>query len=158
MTCYLVTPMHFLKQCRLISKGDMQHSSGCRSAQYINSLFENYIIKITATYPRGQWVEPMNCNWTPWNTEVTNTRVSIHQAKRRLIARSREFSKPWGMSLVLYHCSEIWQASRQHYCRSACQISERWYDFDTHSRGFEVSEILRENVLSISEEIPWCQV
>ena len=44
---------------------------------------------------------------------------------RHLIFRSREVSKLRDLYLELSDRSEIWQAPRQHCCRSACQISKR---------------------------------
>ena len=43
---------------------------------------------------------------------------------RRLILRSLEASKPQDLYLELSCRFEIWQAPRQHRCRSACQISK----------------------------------
>ena len=41
-------------------------------------------------------------------------------------ARSREVSKPRDSGFDFSNCSEIWQASRQHRCRDASQIRERY--------------------------------
>ena len=38
--------------------------------------------------------------------------------------------------------SEIWQASRQHCCRGACQISKRYDNSNYQSRDFEISRDL----------------
>ena len=62
--------------------------------------------------------------------------------KRRLTVRSSEVSKPRDLYFKLSYRFEIWQAHRQHCCRSACQISER-SDFSKYkSRGFETSRDL----------------
>ena len=57
--------------------------------------------------------------------------------KRRLFVRSREVSKPRDRYFKLSYCFEIWQAHRQHCCRSACHISERSDKSKYKSRGFE---------------------
>ena len=54
-----------------------------------------------------------------------------------LIVRSREVSKPRDLYSKLFDRSEIWQARRQHRCRSACQISKRRDDLNCQSHGFE---------------------
>ena len=45
--------------------------------------------------------------------------------ERRLFVRSPKVSKPRDWYFKLSYRFEIWQAPRQHCCRSACQISER---------------------------------
>ena len=49
-------------------------------------------------------------------------------------------SRDW--HFVLYHRFEIWQAHRQHCCRSACQISDRSDTSKYKSCGFETSRDL----------------
>ena len=56
--------------------------------------------------------------------------------KRRLFVRSRKVSKPRDWYFELSYRFEIWQAHRQHCCRSACQISERSDNSKYKSRGF----------------------
>ena len=57
-----------------------------------------------------------------------------HKTSYRKISQSLEDAK---LVIRVPHCSEIWQATRQHCCRGACQIS-KWYEhFNTRSRGFE---------------------
>ena len=65
--------------------------------------------------------------------------------KRRLFVRSRKVSKPRDRYFKLSYRFAIWQAHRQHCCRSACQISERSDNSKYKSRGFE---ILRKDVFS----------
>ena len=60
--------------------------------------------------------------------------------KRRLIVRSREFSKPWDLYLELSDGSEIWQALRQLCYWCACHISKRYDNLKYQSRGFETSQ------------------
>ena len=57
--------------------------------------------------------------------------------KKRLFVRSRKVSKPRDWYFKLSYRFEIWQAHRQHCCRSACQISERSDNSKYKSRGFE---------------------
>ena len=59
-----------------------------------------------------------------------------------LTARSREVSNPQDSGLDFSNRSEIWQASRQRCCRGACQISERYDNYNIQSRGFETSQDL----------------
>ena len=56
--------------------------------------------------------------------------------------RSRKVSKPRDWYFKLSHRFEIWQAHRQHCCRSACQISERSDNSKYKSRGVETSRDL----------------
>ena len=67
--------------------------------------------------------------------------------KRRLFVRSRKVSKPRDWYFELSYRFEIWQAHRQHCCRSACQIS-KWSDNSKYkSRGFETWRDLTERRL-----------
>ena len=66
--------------------------------------------------------------------------------KRRLFVRSRKVSRPRDWYFKLYHF-EMWQAHRQHCCRSACQIS-KWSDNSKYkSCGFETWRDLTERRL-----------
>ena len=71
--------------------------------------------------------------------EFNHIRALFQYPIRRLIARSREVSKPLDLYLELYDRSDIWQAHWQHCCRCACQISKRCNDWNYQSRGFETS-------------------
>ena len=64
--------------------------------------------------------------------------------KRRLFLRSRKVSKPRDWYFKWSYRFEMWQAHRQHCCRSACQISERSDNSNYKSRGFETSRDLTE--------------
>ena len=64
--------------------------------------------------------------WTPFQYPI-----------RRLIVKSRKVSKPRDRDLKTSYRFEILQAHRQHCCRCACQISERWDNFKYKSRGFK---------------------
>ena len=61
---------------------------------------------------------------------------------RRLIARSRELSRPWDLYLKLSDRSEIWQTNLQQCCRLAFQISKRCDNLNYQSRRFETSRDL----------------
>ena len=67
--------------------------------------------------------------------------------KRRLFVRTRKVSKPRDWYFKLSYRFEIWQAHRQHCCRSACQISERSDNSKYKSRGFETLRDLTERRL-----------
>ena len=67
--------------------------------------------------------------------------------KRRLFVRSRKVAKPRDWYFELSYRFEIWQAHRQHCCRSACQISERSDNSKYKSRGFETLRDLTERRL-----------
>ena len=64
--------------------------------------------------------------------------------KRRLSVRSRKVSKPRDWYFKLSYRFQIWQAHRQHCCRSACQIPERSDNYKYKSRGFETLRDLTE--------------
>ena len=72
------------------------------------------------------------------------TRAPSQYPKRRLFVRSRKVSKPRDWYFKLSYRFEIWQAHRQHCCRSACQISERSDNSKYKSRGFETLRDLTE--------------
>ena len=63
---------------------------------------------------------------------ATSVRISIQNP-----AISHEMSE--AQDRFLYKDSEIWQTPRQHRCRDACQISDQYDDFNTSSRGSEIS-------------------
>ena len=63
----------------------------------------------------------------------------IHSGDGRLPVKSREVSKPGDSAVDFSNRSEIWQAPRRQRCRDACQISERYYHYNTQSRGFGTS-------------------
>ena len=92
----------------------------------------------------------------PWDIGHTNYEqtVMLHKIwapsqypKRRLFVRSRKVSKPRDWYFKLSYRFEIWQAHRQHCCRSACQISERSDKSKYKSRGFETLRDLTERRL-----------
>ena len=74
-------------------------------------------------------------------------RAPSQYPKRRLFVRSRKVSKPRDRYFKLSYRFEIWQAHRQHCCRSACQISERSDNSKYKSRGFETLRDLTERRL-----------
>ena len=80
------------------------------------------------------------------NVYIIN-RTPSQYPKRRLFVRSRKVSKPRDWYFKLPYRFEIWQAHRQHCCRSACQISERSGNFKYKSRGFETLRDLTERRL-----------
>ena len=64
-------------------------------------------------------------------------RAPSQYPKRALFVRSRKVSKPRDWYFKLSYRFEIWQAHRQHCCRSACEISEGSDNSKYKSRGFE---------------------
>ena len=80
--------------------------------------------------------------------EFTETIWSPSQyTKRPLFVRSRKVSKPRDAYFELSYRLEIWQAHRQHCCRSVSQISERSDNSKYKSRGFETLRDLTERRL-----------
>ena len=79
--------------------------------------------------------------------EVTVARPFPLRTPRRLFVRSRKVSKPRDWYFKLSYRFEIWQAHRQHCCRSACQVSERSDNSKYKSRGFETLRDLTERRL-----------
>ena len=67
--------------------------------------------------------------------------------EKDLFVRSRKVSKPRDWYSKLSYRFEIWQAHRQHCCRSACQVSERSDNSKYKSRGFETLRDLTERRL-----------
>ena len=69
----------------------------------------------------------------------TNTFIhlvgSIHLAVWRLTIKSHGISRPQDMGSLSSDRSDIWQASRQHRYRDACQIPRRYDNFTNKSRG-----------------------
>ena len=72
------------------------------------------------------------------------TRAPSQYPKRRIFVRSRKVSKPRDWYFKLSYRFEIWQAHRQHCCRSSCQIAERSDNSKYKSRGFEILQDLTE--------------
>ena len=71
--------------------------------------------------------------------EVLKPEFCVLNCLRHLVERSCEVLKPWVLYFKLSDHFEIWQAPRQHCCRSACQITERYINSNYQSRGFETS-------------------
>ena len=78
------------------------------------------------------------------NKKYDGFRAPSQYPKRRLFVRSRKVSKPRDWYFKLSYRFEIWQAHRQHCCRSACQISERSDNSKYKSRDFETLRDLTE--------------
>ena len=74
-----------------------------------------------------------------WKLLVIKLRALYQYPIIRLVVWSREVSKPRDLRLILSDRSDIWQAPRQHCCRSTCQISKRCDNLNYQSRGFETS-------------------
>ena len=68
------------------------------------------------------------------------SRAFMHWEDIRLIARSREYSKPRDSSLDFFNRSEIWEAPQQQWSRTTCPISERYDNYNIQSHGFETSD------------------
>ena len=92
--------------------------------------------KVSALSPWHIYLQEIITNWAP-----------SQYPKRRLFVRSRKVSKPRDWYFKLSYRFEIWQAHRQHCCRSACQISERSGNSKYKSRGFETLRDLTERRL-----------
>ena len=75
--------------------------------------------------------------WASGDLSSVGSWAPSQYPKRRLFVRSRKVSKPRDWYFKLSYRFEIWQAHRQHCCRSACQISERSDNSKYKSRGFE---------------------
>ena len=63
MACCLTAPSHYLNQCWLLISDVSWHSSEnnvtvSSQAIILHNNFENDVLKIPATSPRGQWVKP----------------------------------------------------------------------------------------------------
>ena len=118
--------------------------------QYWFRIFLPVIFKCTISVPCLS--NPLENKFTRWlahspllfacQNSTDRNWASIHQAVRRLTARSREVSKPRDSGLNFSNRSEIWQVPRQRYCRGACQISERYDHCNIRSCGFETSRDL----------------
>ena len=73
--------------------------------------------------------------------------ASVHQAIRRLTAKSHEIWK--AQDLMLELSCRVWQVSRQHCWRGACQISEPLAKSKPESRGFETLRDLTVRRLTV---------
>ena len=73
---------------------------------------------------------------------VATGRLSGPLFTKRTDVLRQDLAKSWDSGLNLSHCSEIWLAPRQHRCRDACQILERYDHYNNQSRGFETSRDL----------------
>ena len=77
---------------------------------------------------------------TSWSSGLQNP-LEIRYRIRHLIVRSRKVSKARDRWWHFSNCSVIWQASRQHCCRGAGQISKQYVHFNTQSYAFETISI-----------------
>ena len=80
----------------------------------------------------------MKATYTLWTLfhDLILSRAFIHWADARL-TESRKVSKPRDSSLDFSNRFEIWQAPRQQRCRDACQILQRYDDYNIQYRSFE---------------------
>ena len=92
------------------------------------------------------------------NNMFMSTWAPFQYAKRRLIARSREVSKPRDLCLELSDCYEIWQAPLQHCCRCAVKFQSDTNILNTLYRALETLRDLTISVLSDIETGPWSSV
>ena len=104
MACCLTAPRHYLNQCWL----RIRCSVVSASVQFHNSLFGNIssrrlYFKITATFPRGQWVEHRNTNYR--NMRLVNVAIGR--------IRNVSGSKNWG-NIFSFFCSFL-AATKQLY-------------------------------------------
>ena len=116
---------------------------GCRVASPASSV--GYSELIGDSKKRVAAYRQPDPTYAPFQYILWDT-VSIYP-KRRLFVRSRKVSKPRDWYFKLSYRFEIWQALRQHYCRSAWQISERSDNSKYKSRGFETLRDLTERRL-----------
>ena len=75
--------------------------------------------------PNGYYLPSVKYSLT-WRMYIKSTRVPFQYPIRRLIVRSHEVWKQLDWFIELSHHFEIWQAPRQHCCRGAFLISERY--------------------------------
>ena len=95
LACCLMAPSHYLDQCLLIISAALWHSpkshfTASDQATILHNEFENCTFKITATSPRGQWVNiamfyqywrwhgltpsmKLNKAWNPFNSLAPGT-------------------------------------------------------------------------------------
>ena len=132
-------PRNFETDQTTNSMGDIYH------------IMKKILIRVRCAFKRiatqGAWASAvivlaylcLNCPQTFW--------APFQYPKRRLSVRSRKVSKPRDWYLKLSYRFAIWQAHRQHCCRSACQISKRSDNSKYKSRGFETLRDLTERRL-----------
>ena len=102
----------------------------------------------TIPYQGVSWRHIITSASTGGQIDGQDTWAPSQYPKIRLSVRSRKVSKPRDWYFKLSYRFEIWQAHRQHCCRSACQISERSDNSKYKSRGFETLRDLTERRLS----------
>ena len=145
--------------CSVYTIGFFQSLLVSNYKQFFSSKrFFKYFGLIAAIFPEGHLTpynpkRPLpfdNITWTYFPhcwPFVQGTRAPSQYPKIRLFVRSRKVSKPRDWYFKLSYRFEIWQAHRQHCCRSVCQISE-WSDNSKYkSRGFETLRDLTERRL-----------
>ena len=108
------------------SKLDFEQSNTTKTAKLIRSQYFNC------------------CSRQPEKPVGSSSWAPSQYSKIRLSVRSRKVSKPRDLYFKLSYRFEIWQAHRQHCCRSACQFSERSDNSKYKSRGFETLRDLTE--------------
>ena len=103
--------------------------SHCGDKMVVRSSYLHSGISYTGKMTSLYWIGALDCTMP--------IRPLFQYPIRCLIVRSREVSKQWDLYLELSDSTEIWQAHRQHCCRSACQISKLCNNLNSQSRSFE---------------------
>ena len=98
---------------------------------FINRIWSKFDSSFSISVPLQSMIDDLKNN-----RSLLSPGPRLNIRKRHLFVRSRKVSKPRDWYFTLSYRFEIWQAHRQHCCRSACQISERSDNSKYKSRGF----------------------
>ena len=79
---------------------------------------------------------------------------AIQYRIRHLMVRSHKVSMVRDKWLEFWNSSDIWHASRQHYCRGACQMSKRYEHFNTRARAIEAVRSYEELSCAVQNRSP----
>ena len=127
------SPLAFLRGIHRSPVNSPQRDSNAENVFLWWSHHVNMTVNLTSMFP----AERNRIGMTRWTPRLLVSWAPSQYQKRRLFVRSRKVSKPRDWYFKSSYRFEIWQAHRQHGCRSACQISERSDNSKYKSRGFE---------------------
>ena len=99
-------------------------------------------------------VPPVVIRCVHWTMQMWVLQTWITALGLAIVMRSCKASKVWDRWLQFSNCSESWQASRQHCCWGAHQISYRYKHFNAQLASSRLCKILWWHILCNIESVP----
>ena len=138
MACCLTAPSHYLNQCWLIISEVLWYSHENRftvKAQEIYPWyeFENYLFKITASSPRGQWVNVVR--WVYLSLHLQSILKSVKSKYKCRMIRARYVHLSCTVRLMQYktRCEKFQSVLNRHHAITWTNDDpEHWYIYLYH--------------------------